>query len=401
VGTKGIVGFAIVIIAITAIILSDEDYSMIESSEVTKEPLIALINYRAIGERQDDGLAIIDVNPNSETFGEILQDIPVGKEIRMHHPFYNSDKSKLYNTALSGERLYRVNLHEDTIFDVTPIDTGSCSVGEDMHFSQDGSRYYLTCMGSDNVIIFDGENDKRIGEIASDKNSNPGSFVRYPHGIAGDEKIDRLIFTETVAPTLDDFGTRVSIVEFSTGRLLSNIELLQDENLPSAPVEVQFHPTEAIAYVSGMHDGTVWVLVWDEDTESFEKMLVDDGKTREQGMPLDITFGPGGNLYVSFAVPGVVNEYNLEDPAQPKLLRTMDAQPGAHHVSFSPDNKYMFVQNNLLNLNGINSGTISVIDFETGDSIAVLDSLIEKNMMIESLDLLIPDPNVRVTTPEN
>ena len=395
---KGFGGFAVVIVAFAVIILGTGDYS-VNQGQTSEEPTNALINYRAIGERQDDGLAIIDINPDSKTFGEIMQDVPVGKEIRMHHPFYNSDKSKLYNTALSGERLYRVNLHEDTIFDVTPIDTGSCMVGEDMHFSKDGSKYYLTCMGSDNVMVFDGNSDKKIGEIKSNKSEHPDSFVKYPHGISGNEKIDRLVFTETVAPTLDDFGTSVSIVEFSTGRLLSNIELLQDENLPSAPVEVQFHPTEDIAYVSGMHDGTLWVLIWDENSKSFQKKLVDDGKTREQGMPLDISFGPGGNLYVSFAIPGIVNEYNLEDPTQPELFRTMNAEPGAHHVLFSPDNKYMYVQNNLLNLDGINSGTISVIDFETGDNITTLDSLTEKGMMIESLDLLIPNSNVRVTTP--
>lgn len=395
---KGFVGFAVVIIAFTVIILGTGDYSA-NQAQISEEPTNALINYRAIGERQDDGLAIIDINPDSKTFGEIIQDVPVGKEVRMHHPFYNSDKSKIYNTALSGERLYSVNLHEDTIFDITPIDTGSCRVGEDMHFSKDGSKYYLTCMGSDNVVVFDGNSDKKIGEIKSNKSEHPDSFVKYPHGISGNEKIDRLVFTETVAPTLDDFGTSVSIAELSTGRLLSNIELLQDENLPSAPVEVQFHPTEDIAYVSGMHDGTLWALIWDENSKSFQKKLVDDGKTREQGMPLDISFGPGGNLYVSFAIPGVVNEYNLEDPSQPKLLRTMNAEPGAHHVAFSPDNKYMYVQNNLLNLDGINSGTISVIDFETGDNVTTLDSLTEKEMMIESLDLLISNPNVLVTTP--
>ena len=399
-GKKGFAGFAVVVIAFTVAILGTGDYSTNETPvTATEEPLTALINYRAIGERENDGIAIIDINPDSETFGEILQDVPVGKQVFVHHPFYNPDKSKLYNTALSGERLYRINLHQDTIFDVIPIDTGSCMVGEDMHFSKDGSKYYLTCMGSDNVIVFDGNTDEKIDVIESDKQNNPDSFVKYPHGIAGNERIDRLIFTETVAPTLDDFGTTVTIAELSTGRVIGNIELLQDASLPSAPVEVQFHPTQNIAYVSGMHDGTIWVLVWDEESSSFTKELVDDGKEREHGMPLDISFGPGDNLYVSFAVPGVVNEYSLEDPANPKLIRTMDAQPGAHHVLFSPDNKYMYVQNNLLNLDGINSGTVSVIDFETGKHVTTLESLIEQDMMIESLDLLIPNSNVRVTSP--
>ena len=367
-------------------------------STTTQEPITALINYRTIDEsRQKDGLAIIDLNPNSETFGNILQDAPVGEGVLMHHPFYNSDRTKLYNTSLSGERLYVVNIHNDRIFDIAPIDTGSCSVGEDMYFSKDGTRFYLTCMGSDKVLVFDADTNEVIDEIMSNQQQNADAYIKYPHGISADEKIDRMIITETVSPTLEDPGKTVSIVEFSTGKVLSNIELLQDETVPSAPVEVQFHPDRSIAYVSGMLDGTIWALIWNEQTEFFEAKLVDDGKTRDQNMPLAIVFGPSGKLYVSFANPGVVNEYSLDDPEQPKLLRTLPAQQGAHHIMFSPDNQYMFVQNNLLNLDGINAGTISVVDFETGETVTTLDNFIEQGMMIESLDLLMPISNARVT----
>ena len=45
---------------------------------VDSEQTTALINYRSIDEsRQKDGLAIIDLNPHSETFGNILQDVPI------------------------------------------------------------------------------------------------------------------------------------------------------------------------------------------------------------------------------------------------------------------------------------------------------------------------------------
>ena len=397
----GIIVAAIFVIAIT--INTDSFENDEQDISTNKEPITALINYRAIGEiREEDGLAIIDINPNSDTFGEILQDVPVGKEVFMHHPFYNQAGSKIYNTALAGENLYRVNLHEDTIFDITPIDAGSCVVGEDMYFSKNGDRFYLTCMGSDKIIVFDGNTDKKIGEISSDKKQNPEAYIKQPHGISADETIDRMIVTETVSPSLEDPGNTVSIIEYSTGRVLSNIELLQDENTPSAPVEVQFHPKKHIAYVSGMFDGTIWALIWNEQTKTFDSKLVDDGKTRDQNMPLDLTFGPSGNLYVSFANPGVVNEYSLEDPEQPELLRTLPAQKGAHHVLFSPDNQYMFVQNNLLNIEGINAGTISVVDFETGNLLTTLDKFTEQGMMIESLDILVDDSqNLKVTTPES
>jgi DNA-binding beta-propeller fold protein YncE len=297
--------------------------------------------------------------------------------------------------------LYEINIHDDTIFDITPIETGSCVVGEDMIFSKNGEKFYLTCMGSDNVMVFDAKTDKIIDEIFASQEENPDAFTKYPHGISADEKIDRMIITQTVSPALDDPQSSVTIVEFSTGKVLSTIELAKNADTPSAPVEVLFHPEEPIAYVSGMLDGTIWVLIWDEETQSFEPKLVDDGAEREHSWPLDLNIGPKGNLYVSFAIPGVVNEYSLENPEQPKLLRTLPAQQGAHHVLFSPGNQYMFVQNNLLNLDGLNAGTISVVDFETGKTVTTLDNFVEQGMMIESLDLLIPNSNVMVTVSDN
>ena len=357
-----------------------------------------MINYRAIDElKQKDGLAVIDLNPNSETFGDILQDYPVGEGVLMHHPFYNSDSSKLYNSSLMGERLYQVNIQDNTIFDVTPIETGSCIVGEDMYFSQDGEKFYLTCMGSDNVMVFDAKTDQIIDEISASQEQNPDAFTKYPHGISADENIDRMIITQTVSPALDDPQSSVTVIEYSTGKVLSTIELAKSVDAPSAPVEVLFHPEESLAYVSGMLDGTIWVLVWDEQTKSFEPKLVDDGTEREHSWPLDLSIGPKGNLYVSFAVPGVVNEYSLENPEQPELLRTLPAQPGAHHVLFSEDGQYMFVQNNLLNLEGLNSGTITVVDLNSGNLVATIDNLVEQGMMIESMDLIFQDSLTKTT----
>jgi DNA-binding beta-propeller fold protein YncE len=57
----------------------------------------------------------------------------------------------------------------------------------------------------------------------------------------------------------------------------------------------------------------------------------------------------------------------------------------------------MFVQNNLLNLDGLNSGTISVIDFNSGNLVATIDNLVEQGMMIESLDLIYEDSLTKTT----
>lgn len=54
---------------------------------------------------------------------------------------------------------------------------------------------------------------------------------------------------------------------------------------------------------------------------------------------------------------------------QPRFLQTIQAAPGAHHLVFSPDEKYLFVQNSLLNLPGMDDGSITVIDVAQGKAI--------------------------------
>ena len=45
-----------------------------------------------------EGIAIMDVDPASANFGNILIDIPLPADLIAHHLFYNRDMSKIYLT---------------------------------------------------------------------------------------------------------------------------------------------------------------------------------------------------------------------------------------------------------------------------------------------------------------
>lgn len=80
-------------------------------------------------------------------------------------------------------------------------------------------------------------------------------------------------------------------------------------------------------------------------------------------------------LYVTTAKPGFVNVYDNRDPRQPKFLKAIPAAPGAHHSVLSPDERYLFVQNSLLNLEGMSDGSITVIDLARDKVIGSIDTL--------------------------
>jgi DNA-binding beta-propeller fold protein YncE len=79
---------------------------------------------------------------------------------------------------------------------------------------------------------------------------------------------------------------------------------------------------------------------------------------------------------VTTAKPGHFHIFDIRnDPGNPKLLKTLPAAAGAHHVAFSPDERYAFVQNSLLNLPGMSDGSVTVIDLNKGEVVASVDTL--------------------------
>ncbi len=73
-------------------------------------------------------------------------------------------------------------------------------------------------------------------------------------------------------------------------------------------------------------------------------------------------------------------------------LKTIATGEGAHHVAFTKDGKYAFVQNSFLNLPGMADGLITVIDLAKGEAIASMDTL--KNAGFNpNLIVLLPEWN--------
>ena len=337
--------------------------------------ILAMLNYesKAGNPLRKEGIAIIDVDPQSPGFGKILADIPLPPDLVAHHIFYNRDRSKAYVTALGKSVLHVMDLTRFP-FRLKAVDVPGCAVLEDVVVTPDNKTWFLTCMGSHSVVVGDAVADRPLRTIAAPHPGPP--YIRWPHGIALNVGIDRLIVTDTVSPDLKNAGESVTVLEASTGRVLSTHKITMKPEAKSAPVEVVFHPARPMAYVTNMLEAALWKGAWDTTRKTFDFRLADDLEKRGQGFPLEMEFNAKSDrLYVSVAKPGVVNVYDVSDPAQPRFLQTIPAAPGAHHLVFSPDEKYLFVQNSLLNLPGMDDGSITVIDVAQGKAIHSINTL--------------------------
>jgi DNA-binding beta-propeller fold protein YncE len=354
---------------------------------VVHAEILAMLNYESKPQQtiRREGIAIIDVDPASENFGSILVDIPLPPNLINHHIFYNKNASKAYLTALGQSDLHVMDMTRYP-YRITKVGVPECLVGEDIIFSDDNKKWFLTCMGSSKVIVGNAVTDEQLKIISPSK--------PYPHGIAINEDIDRMIITSSVRPSdLGDPGETVSVFETSTGKELSSHKLSQKPS-PSgvAPVEVLFVPgaKPPTAYVTNVFGGTIWVGTWDAIKKDFKFVEAFDFNAIGNGVPLEMYFNEKGDrLYVTTASPGRFHIFDISGSLlKPKLLKTLEVGGGAHHVAFSPDGRLAFVQNNFLGLPGMDDGSVTVLDLVKEKVIRSMDTLKNQGFNPNSIVLL-------------
>ncbi|MBU6434328.1 MAG: YncE family protein [Nitrospirae bacterium] len=340
--------------------------------------ILALLNYESKPGQpvRREGIAIMDIDPDSADFGKILMEIPLPSDLVAHHIFFNRDRSKAYITALGKSILHVVDLKQFP-YRLRAIAVPDCQVGEDLVVSEDNRTWYLTCMGSSTVIMGDAVKDRPIKTVSAAVPA--AAYILYPHGIAIHNGIDRVLVTSSVKPDMSEVGESVTVLEASTGNVLSTHKIsTKPSPAKSAPVEIMFSPNAnpPVVHITNMLEGTLWAGIWDPKAQSFSFYEVDDFGPRQQGMPLEMLYNAKGDrLFVTTAKPGFVNLYDNTDPRQPKFLKTIPAAAGAHHSVLSPDERYLFVQNSLLNLEGMSDGSITVIDLKNDTVLGSIDTL--------------------------
>jgi DNA-binding beta-propeller fold protein YncE len=348
-----------------------------ESLKVLKTPIAP--------QSRREGIAIIDVDPKSKTYGNIVQDIALPADVVAHHIFYNRDQTKAYVTALGKSELRVLDMNKKP-YEFKVVSVEGCSVGEDVVFSEDNKTWYLTCMGTQKLVIGDAKTDKPIKMVDLPK--------PYPHGVAVHNGIDRILVTSTVrASDLGDAGETVTAIEASTGKVLSSYKVSTKASpAGEAPVEILFVPNAnpPLAYIANMYGGTLWTARWNAAKKDFDVEQAHDFAAQKAGVPLEMYVNPKGDrFYITTAKPGHLHIFDIAgNPAKPKLLKSIPTAEGAHHVAFTKDWRYAYVQNALLNLPGMSDGSVTVVDLKDEKVIGSVDTLKNQGLNPNSIVLL-------------
>jgi len=378
-----------------------------------------------------DSIAIIEMDPESENFGNILYDYPLPKfDAPLHHLYY-SPNGRLYATGLGSEcslaeiGLMRNAQAEPVITKVECLDTQGQSVGEDiMWHSVNGKLHmFVTFMGgtdltqvdAGSVGVFNPQTNKVLKVIEARK-SQVGEgkpYIMYPHGISAYE--DRMIVTSTVHPNLaDGVGNAITVIDLNTFEPIENIitEDAKPVGFPSSPVEVLFvRPSivkgvEPAVLVNTMFGFETWKIPYDAKNKVFAKPeKLYDGSTAGTGVPLEF-YGNNNELFISHAIPGLVKRYDLK--SLPDLVPSgedIKAELGAHHMIFyssASGRKLIAVQNNLLNLGDakdndptdvdfiakVNDHSLTVHDLTTGERLGMINFKDKYQKGIDNIEAL-------------
>jgi DNA-binding beta-propeller fold protein YncE len=345
----------------------------------------ALVLYESKGEQaiRQEGIAFVELDPEAPDYGRILAQIALPPDLVSHHIFYNPARDRAYVTSLNRPELW--------VLDVTSfpyrtkvVPVPGCEVGEDVAFSEAQDRWYLTCMGSSVVIVGDATTDQMLDTIDLP--------APWPHGITLHDGIDRMLVTSTVNPAdPTQAGEEIVVIQPSTGEVLSTHKV---SNRPSpsgtAPVEAFFVPGSEppLAYITNMVEGRLWIAEWQPGAEEFAFRGDFDFAALGQGMTLEVYFNAEGDrAYVTTALPGHLNAFDISDPRAPQHLWAVEAAGGAHHMVFSPDGSRAYVQNSLLNIPGMNDGSISVIDLAAGEKTDSIETFKEAGLTINTIML--------------
>jgi hypothetical protein len=379
----------------------------------------------------NDGVAIVELDPEAENFGEILEEFEFpGYDAPLHHLYY-SPNGRLYATGLDPKcSLAEVGLSRDStgnpaINGVECLDTRGQQVGEDiMWHTVNGKQYmFVTFMGGTgidqadcgSVGVFDPQSNEVIKVIEARKSvvGEDKPHLMYPHGISAYG--DRMVVASAVHPDLKTgVGNTVTVIDLNTFEPIETIvvEDTKPVGFPSSPVEVLFvrpdisELAEPSVLVNTMFGFEVWKIPYNEADKSFgDPEKVYDGATENTGVPLEF-YGTQTELFISHSIPGVVKRYELD--SLPELVTSgpdIIAELGAHHMIFfstRSGREVIAVQNNLLNLGNaadndpsdvdfiakLNDHSITVSDLKTGERLASVNFKSRYNRGVENVEAL-------------
>src|SRR5437016_4081330 len=304
--------------------------------------------------KDNDFLIVIDVNPDSPSYGTIVHTLDLGtKGNETHHWGYTDDRTRIWAGGLFSSRIWILDVASDPA--KPRIEKVLANVPELSGLSGPHSYYALP---GRMLISFLGSASGGVPAGLAEF-TNDGKFIRrlenpdkapYGYDVAIKPALNRMV-TSSFTPLrnyqkplaqmdLKDFGSELVVWDFK------NRQPLQVGKAGLAPLEVRWSlkPENNYGFTNCALDNSIWLFKGNGEASYEFKKVADTG-----ALPADLRQSPDDKyLYVSCFGDNSIQQWDVTDPERPKLTSTVVpcVQPNMMHVT--GDGKRMYVSNSLL-----------------------------------------------------
>jgi selenium-binding protein 1 len=304
--------------------------------------------------KDNDFLAVIDVDKESPKYSQVIYQLDLGSSgNETHHFGFTDDRTHIWGCSLFSSRIFVIDVASDPA--KPKLEKVLGDVPDQAGFSGPHSPYALpgrmliSFLGSK-----DGETPAGLAEYTND-----GKFIRrfelpketpWGYDVAIKPDLNRMVTSSFTHPAnykkplkemdMKQFGKDLLIWDYRERKVIQKL------TAGAAPLECRWSLKE-----NGNHgftncalDNSIWVWESDKDGTYTTRKLCDTGK-----MPVDLRQSPDDKfLYVSCFVSDEIQQWDVSDLKNPKLVGTIKPgdQPNMMHVT--GDGKRMYITNSLL-----------------------------------------------------
>jgi selenium-binding protein 1 len=304
--------------------------------------------------RDNDFVAVIDVDPDSGTYGTIAYTLDLGsKGNETHHWGFTDDRTRIWAGGLLSSRIWILDVASDParpriekVLEGVPATTGLS--GPHTYYALPG-RMLINFLSA-----ADGGLPAGMAEFTND-----GRFIRridshgdapYGYDVAIKPGLNRMVsssftplrnYRKPLAQMdLKDFGREMVVWDFK------NRTPVQVGKAGLAPLEVRWSlkPENNYGFTNCALDNSLWMFRGQGDGSYEFKKVADTG-----ALPADLRQSPDDRyLFVSCFGDNLIQQWDVTDPDRPRLFSTVSpgVQPNMMHVT--GDGKRMYVSNSLL-----------------------------------------------------
>ena len=330
-----------------------------------------------LGDEQDK-MVTIDVNPNSPSYGKVINSLSVGGRNEAHHSGFTDDRRYLWAGGLDTSKIFIFDVHTDpakpqlykTIDNFVKASGGV--VGPHTFYALAG-KMMVTAL-SNNV--------DHGGRTALVEYSNSGDYIathwhptdqdlrgaeksgQYADGYGYDIRAlprRNAMFTSSFtgwSNYMMDFGTMLSDPEamkrFGSTAVKWNLHTKQPEkvfDIPGAPLEIRCarQPNHNYCFTTTALTSQIWLMFEDENGEWQAKAVGDIGDPSAIPLPVDISItSDDKGLWVQTFMDGKTRYFDVSDPFNPKQTYEKKIGSQVNMISQSWDGKRAYFTSSLL-----------------------------------------------------